>query len=89
MIFVNTKRVPDGASKVDAAIFPGLQGGPHENHIAAVAYQLKQVLGTSFQKDRREIEFLSCAAMCSRIAATDGLSASVVFGQIILSLRAW
>lgn len=42
LIFVNTKRVPNGASKVDAAVFPGLQGGPHENHIAAVAHQLKQ-----------------------------------------------
>ncbi|KAL8429309.1 hypothetical protein ACSSS7_006674 [Eimeria intestinalis] len=42
LIFVNTKRVPDGASKIDAAVFPGLQGGPHENHIAAVAHQLKQ-----------------------------------------------
>lgn len=43
IIFVNTKRVPDGASKIDAAVFPGLQGGPHENCIAGVAYQLKQV----------------------------------------------
>lgn len=42
LIFINTKRVPNGASKVDAAVFPGLQGGPHENHIAAVAHQLKQ-----------------------------------------------
>ncbi|KAL8275226.1 hypothetical protein Esti_000810 [Eimeria stiedai] len=42
LIFVNTKRVPSGASKIDAAVFPGLQGGPHENHIAAVAHQLKQ-----------------------------------------------
>ncbi|KAL8451643.1 hypothetical protein Emed_001805 [Eimeria media] len=42
LIFVNIKRVPDGASKIDSAVFPGLQGGPHENHIAAVAHQLKQ-----------------------------------------------
>ncbi|KAL8428128.1 hypothetical protein Efla_005831 [Eimeria flavescens] len=42
LVFVNTKRVPDGASKIDAAVFPGLQGGPHVNHIAAVAHQLKQ-----------------------------------------------
>lgn len=42
IIFINTKRVPEGASKIDSAVFPGLQGGPHENHIAAVAHQLKQ-----------------------------------------------
>ncbi|XP_026192335.1 serine hydroxymethyltransferase 3, chloroplastic [Cyclospora cayetanensis] len=42
IIFVNTKRVADGASKIDSAVFPGLQGGPHENRVAGVAYQLKQ-----------------------------------------------
>ncbi|CDJ64024.1 Serine hydroxymethyltransferase, related [Eimeria necatrix] len=42
IIFVNTRRVPNGASRIDSAVFPGLQGGPHENHIAAVAHQLKQ-----------------------------------------------
>lgn len=57
IIFVNTRRVPNGASRIDSAVFPGLQGGPHENHIAAVAHQLKQArdaghrLSSSFRKD--------------------------------------
>jgi glycine hydroxymethyltransferase len=31
------------AEKIDKAVFPGLQGGPHNNTIAAVAVALNQV----------------------------------------------
>ena len=33
----------DYESKINGAVFPGLQGGPHENQIAAIAVALKQV----------------------------------------------
>ncbi|MES2314542.1 MAG: serine hydroxymethyltransferase [Patescibacteria group bacterium] len=36
--------------KIDRAVFPGLQGGPHENQIAAVAITLKEASGPSFKK---------------------------------------
>ena len=36
--------------KIDKAIIPGLQGGPHENQIAAVAVCLKEAMSPSFKK---------------------------------------
>jgi len=36
--------------KIDKAVFPGLQGGPHENQIAAVAVALKEASGLRFKK---------------------------------------
>jgi len=36
--------------KIDRAVFPGLQGGPHENQIAAVAVALKEAASPAFKK---------------------------------------
>ena len=36
--------------KIDRAIFPGLQGGPHMNQIAAVAVALKEASTPAFKK---------------------------------------
>lgn len=33
----------DYEQKINGAVFPALQGGPHENNIAAIAVALKQV----------------------------------------------
>ena len=38
------------ASLIDKAVFPGLQGGPHENQIAAVAVALKEASTPAFKK---------------------------------------
>jgi len=38
------------ASKIDKAVFPGMQGGPHENQIAAVAVALKEADSQAFKK---------------------------------------
>ena len=50
MIFINRK-TENGVlvTKINEAVFPGLQGGPHNHQIAAVAYQLKQVLQPEFK----------------------------------------
>lgn len=37
------------AEKIDKAVFPGLQGGPHENVIAAIAVALHEAMEPSFQ----------------------------------------
>lgn len=41
--------------KIDKAIFPGLQGGPHENSIAAIAVCLKEASGPEFKEYGKQI----------------------------------
>ncbi len=43
------------ASKIDRAIFPGLQGGPFDNNIAAIAVCLKEALSPKFKIYARQI----------------------------------
>ncbi len=41
--------------KIDKAIIPGLQGGPHENAIAAVAVCLKEAMNPDFKKYAKQV----------------------------------
>ncbi len=43
------------ADKINKAVFPGLQGGPHENNIAAIAVSLKEASQQSFKKYGEQI----------------------------------
>lgn len=43
------------AKKIDKAVFPGMQGGPHANQIAAVAVALKEASATSFKAYARQV----------------------------------
>lgn len=45
----------DLAKKIDKAIFPGLQGGPHENSIAAIAVCLKEASSSKFKTYANQI----------------------------------
>ena len=42
--------------KIDKAVFPGLQGGPHENQIAAVAVALKEAAAPAFRKYASQVK---------------------------------
>ena len=44
------KKDPDLGKKIDTAIIPGLQGGPHDNQTAAIAVCLKEASTQSFKK---------------------------------------
>lgn len=43
------------AKQIDKSVFPGLQGGPHENNIAGLAIALKEALQPDFKEYARQI----------------------------------
>jgi glycine hydroxymethyltransferase len=43
------------AEKIDRAVFPGLQGGPHNNNIAALCVALKEAASPAFKRYARQI----------------------------------
>ena len=58
IIMVTKKGVekdPELPKKIDRAIFPGFQGGPHENSIAAIAVCLKEAASPDFKKYARQV----------------------------------
>ena len=58
MIMVTQKGIekdPEIPSKIDRAVFPGLQGGPHDNTTAAIAQALVEADTESFKKYGRQI----------------------------------
>merc|ERR1711920_1222790 len=49
MIFFRySERIPDIKERIDMAVFPGLQGGPHNHQIGALAAQLLEVKSPEF-----------------------------------------
>ena len=44
------------AKQIDKAVFPGLQGGPHENNIAAKAISFKEALEPAFKEYAKQIK---------------------------------
>lgn len=49
------KKDPELASKIDRAVFPGLQGGPHNNTTAGLAQALIEAETASFKKYGKQI----------------------------------
>ncbi|MFY9462158.1 MAG: serine hydroxymethyltransferase [Candidatus Sungiibacteriota bacterium] len=52
---VAKKNLIDIASAIDKAVFPALQGGPHDNQTAAIAVALGEALKPSFKKYGRQV----------------------------------
>jgi len=49
------KKDSELGQKIDRAVFPGIQGGPHENNIAAIAVCLKDASSSRFKKYAKQI----------------------------------
>lgn len=49
------KKDPELGKKIDSAIIPGLQGGPHDNQTAAIAVSLKEASTPQFKKYTEQI----------------------------------
>ena len=45
----------DYADRIDMAVFPSLQGGPHNNNIAAVATTMKQAMTDEFKEYAKQV----------------------------------
>lgn len=54
MIFTK-KDAREFEKKIDKVIIPGLQGGPHENQIAAVAVALKEAMSPAYKKYAKQV----------------------------------
>lgn len=58
MIFVRKQKNKDGkeiSELIDKAVFPGLQGGPHNNQTAAIAVALKEDNTPAFKKYAKQV----------------------------------
>ncbi len=51
-VIISKKEIAD---KIDRAIFPTLQGGPHNNQILAKAIALAQALGPNYKKEQDQV----------------------------------
>ncbi|KAI5148937.1 glycine hydroxymethyltransferase [Enteropsectra breve] len=56
----------DIKTKIDLAVFPGLQGGPHNQKIAALAVALKQALSDDYRTYAMQVR-QNCEAMCDEL----------------------
>lgn len=45
----------DLENKINQAVFPGLQGGPHNNAIGAIATALRQAMTPEFKKYQEQV----------------------------------
>merc|ERR1712054_342112 len=56
MIFFRySEAYPDIKDRIDMAVFPGLQGGPHNHQIGALAVQLKEVDTPEFVEYSKQV----------------------------------
>jgi len=58
------------AKAIDHAVFPGLQGGPHMNKVAAIAFTLKQAATTEFAQYSRQV-LLNAKALAQALLDQD------------------
>lgn len=55
MIFYSKKKGKFLENAINAAVFPGLQGGPHDHQIAAIATQMKEVASPEYKKYAQQV----------------------------------
>merc|ERR1712038_1472387 len=55
IFFKYTERIPDIKDRIDMAVFPALQGGPHNHQIGALAAQLLEVNTPAFKEYSKDV----------------------------------
>ena len=64
------KKDPDLGNKIDKAVFPGLQGGPHDNQTAAIAVALREAATPQFKAYEKQI-VKNCKALAKELSSLD------------------
>ncbi len=80
----------DFAKKLDASVFPGLQGGPHMNAVAAIAVTLKHAASDAFKRYAKQV--LTNARVLAETLTDRG--ADLVTGgtsnhMLVVNTKAW
>merc|ERR1719421_1894974 len=55
IFFKYTDKIPDIKDRIDMAVFPGLQGGPHNHQIGGLACQLAEVQTAEFKAYSKQV----------------------------------
>jgi len=55
IFFKYNDKIPDIKERIDMAVFPGLQGGPHNHQIAGLAVQLLEVVSDDFKQYSQKV----------------------------------
>lgn len=55
IFFKYSEKFPDIKERIDMAVFPALQGGPHNHQIGALATQLKEVVTPEFVEYSKQV----------------------------------
>merc|ERR1712232_1449052 len=55
IFFKYSDKIPDFKERIDMAVFPGLQGGPHNHQIGALAAQLREVTSPDFVEYSKQV----------------------------------
>merc|ERR1712224_375507 len=66
IFFKYSDKIPDIKERIDMAVFPGLQGGPHNHQIGALATQLKEVNTPEFVEYSKNV-ILNCQALAETL----------------------
>jgi len=88
MIFYKySDKIPDIKDKIDMAVFPALQGGPHNHQIGGLAVQLKEVCQPGFKESSNQLVANSKALAKELMAkghklATDGTDNHLVLWDV-------
>lgn len=61
IFFKYSDKIPDIKERIDMAVFPALQGGPHNHQIGALATQLLEVDSPMFKEYAKNVKTNACA----------------------------
>jgi len=94
IFFKYSEAYPDIKERIDMAVFPGLQGGPHNHQIGALAAQLLEVNTPEFVEYSKQVVLNAKALAEALIAkghklASDGTDNHLVLWDLLCYMRLW